>query len=82
MSPKVAGTSSTSSSFLAEPVLGIECHSVKWHGGEQSQADVQRDRRSRALGIELLYFGWDEVEWEYAGVEREIRAAVRRRLSR
>lgn len=66
--------------LLVEPVLGIECHSVKWHGDERVKEDVVRDRRIRSVGIELLYFGWDEVHFDPRGTEREIRTAVERRM--
>lgn len=66
--------------FLVEPMLGIECHSVKWHGDERVKSDVVRDRRIRSTGVELLYFGWDEVHFDPRGTEREIRAAIERRM--
>ena len=58
--------------------LGIECHSFKWHIGKHNE-DARRDRRIRALGIDLLYFTWDDVCFDPAGVEQEVRAALARR---
>ncbi len=60
--------------------LGIECHSYKWHIG-QHNSDAIRDRRIRALGVEIIYFTWDDVRFHPREVEREIRDALVRRAS-
>lgn len=67
--------------YLPTARLGIECHSQKWHGPERSAGDIRRDREISALGIELLYFDWDEVSFDPGGVEAEIRSAISRRLT-
>lgn len=67
--------------YLPEGALGIECHSKKWHGTERSKYDVVRDRRIGSLGIELLYFSYDDVVFDPDGTETEIRAALARRAS-
>ncbi len=66
--------------YLPNAALGIECHSLKWHVGRHD-ADARRDRRIRSLGIELLYFTWDDVCHHADEVEKEIRAAIKRRLA-
>lgn len=64
--------------YCPEAGLGIECHSFKWHIGRHNE-DARRDRRIRALGIELLYFTWDDVIFDPEGVEQEVQAAIARR---
>jgi very-short-patch-repair endonuclease len=66
--------------FFPVAALGIECHSFRWHMGLHD-ADARRDRRIRSLGIEILYFTWDDVCYHAAEVEHEIRQAIARRLS-
>ena len=66
--------------YLPSAALGIECHSLKWHLGRHD-ADARRDRRIRSLGIEILYFTWDDVCHHQDEVEREIRTAIERRLA-
>lgn len=66
--------------YLPSARLGIECHSRRWHGPERSASDIRRDRDIAALGIELLYFSWEEVSFDPRGVEAEVRAAIARRL--
>ena len=65
--------------YCSSACLGIECHSFRWHMGRHV-ADVRRDRRIRAVGIELLYFTWDDVCFNERDVTEEIKAAVARRL--
>jgi very-short-patch-repair endonuclease len=61
-------------------LLGIECHSVGAHlGDEKLKDDAKRDRELGALGYEILYFTWEEVWFEPDSVEREMRAAIARR---
>ena len=69
--------------YLPEVTLGIECHSIKWHLGEDAfKKDVRRHRLLSSVGIEVLYFTWEEVTTTPSKVETEVRAAVeRRRLS-
>lgn len=66
--------------YFPEPALGIECHSLRWHMGLHTR-DARRDRQIRSLGIELLYFTWDDVCHHPEDMEHEIRAAIARRLS-
>ena len=66
--------------FFPAARLGIECHSFRWHIG-QHNADARRDRRIRSVGIEILYFTWDDVCFHADKVEREIRSAIDRRLA-
>lgn len=61
--------------------LGIECHSVDWHTGVRMKKDIKRDREFKNIGYEVLYFTWEEVYFEAEMVEREVRAAIRRRES-
>ncbi len=66
--------------YLPEVLLGVECHSIKWHLGDEAfKKDVRRHRLIASAGIELLYFTWDEVMTAPARVEVEVRAAVERR---
>ncbi len=60
--------------------FGIECHSFRWHVGRHN-ADAKRDRDIRSLGIEVIYFTWDDVRLRAREVEEEIRAALGRRLA-
>lgn len=66
--------------YLPAARLGIECHSFRWHMGLHDD-DARRDRRIRSLGIEILYFTWDDVAFHAAEVEREIRGAIARRAA-
>lgn len=65
--------------FIPAALLGIECHSFRWHIGKHNE-DARRDRRIRSNGIELLYFTWDDAFFDELGVEHEIREAVGRRM--
>jgi very-short-patch-repair endonuclease len=66
--------------FYCEPArLGIECHSFRWHMGRHVE-DMRRDRKIRSIGIELLYFSWDDVSFHADDVQREIQAALARRM--
>lgn len=65
--------------FIPAALLGIECHSFRWHIGKHNE-DARRDRRIRSSGIELLYFTWDDVFFDERHVEHEIRDAIGRRL--
>ena len=57
--------------------LGIECHSIKWHLGEDRfKKDVRRDRALRRAGWTILYFLWDDVALAPAQVEQEIRETI------
>ncbi len=68
---------------LPKLFLGIECHSVKWHlGQEKWKKDLKRDRQLASVGWEVLYFTWDEVNFDPEGVAMEIRAFIRSRSSR
>lgn len=59
--------------------LGIECHSIKWHMGEERfKQDLARDRRLKLLGWTILYFSWDDVVFAPGQVEAEVRAALAR----
>ena len=61
-------------------ILGIECHSVGAHLGEDNlKRDAKRDRELGAVGYEILYFTWEEVWFEPDMVEREVREAIARR---
>jgi very-short-patch-repair endonuclease len=64
--------------YLPQAHLGIECHSFAWHVARHDH-DARRHRAIAALGIELLYFTWDDVARHPAKVEAEIRAAIARR---
>ncbi|HET9235447.1 MAG TPA: DUF559 domain-containing protein [Candidatus Eisenbacteria bacterium] len=53
--------------------LGIECHSIRWHLGEEGfKRDVRRDRALKRAGWTVLYFLWDDVVLTPRLVEREI----------
>lgn len=66
--------------YLPEVLLGVECHSIRWHLGDEAfKRDVRRHRLISSAGIELLFFTWDEVMTAPARVEAEVRAAVERR---
>ena len=64
--------------YNAAARLAIECHSFKWHIGRHNE-DARRDRRIRSLGIEIMYFTWDDVVFQSDEVERVIRSAIARR---
>ncbi len=64
--------------YCPATTLAIECHSFRWHMGKHN-ADARRDRHVRAVGIELLYFTWDDVCFRPHEVEAEVRAALSRR---
>lgn len=66
--------------FIPQAALGIECHSYRWHMGKHDY-DARRDRAIKAAGVELLYFTWNDVVARPATVERDVRAAIRRRTS-
>lgn len=60
-------------------LLGIECHSIKWHMGEERfKRDLARDRRLKLLGWTILYFSWDDVVFNPDRVEAEVHAALAR----
>lgn len=61
--------------FIPAALLGIECHSFRWHIGKHNE-DARRDRRIRSSGIELLFFTWDDAFFGERDVEREIRDAI------
>ena len=65
--------------FIPAAMLGIECHSFRWHVGKHNQ-DTRRDRKIRSKGIEILYFTWDDLPFDERAVEREIVDAIGRRL--
>lgn len=68
--------------YLPQPRLGIECHSLEWHFGEYRQgSDARRDRDLKSIGIEPLYFTWDEVSFHPDAVAAEIQEAIARRLT-
>ncbi|MGH2731029.1 MAG: type IV toxin-antitoxin system AbiEi family antitoxin domain-containing protein [Actinomycetota bacterium] len=55
-------------------LLGIECHSIKWHMGEEPlKKDLRRDRRLKLMGWTILYYSWDDVVFTPDKVEAEIR---------
>lgn len=69
--------------YFPEVLLGVECHSLKWHlGHEAFKNDVRRHRLIASTGIELLFFTWDEVTSSPARVEAEIQGAIERRRLR
>ena len=47
----------------------------------QHNADVRRDRRIRSSDIDIIYFTWDDVCFHDGEVDRDIRAAIARRLA-
>lgn len=60
--------------------LAIECHSLKWHAGQDwLKQDMRRMRALQSVGISVLYFTWDETYFEAERVESEVREALRRR---
>lgn len=68
--------------YIPSAALGVECHSMSWHGPERHNADAKRGRLIAALGIEILYFTWDDVVLSPKDVEAELRAATERRQLR
>ncbi|MGH2729377.1 MAG: endonuclease domain-containing protein [Actinomycetota bacterium] len=55
-------------------LLGIECHSIKWHMGEEPlKKDLRRDRRLKLMGWTILYYSWEDVVFTPDKVEAEIR---------
>ena len=65
--------------YCAPARLGIECQGFKWHIG-RFNSDARRNRHIQSLGIELLHFTWDDVSFRGREVEKEIRAAIARRM--
>ncbi len=66
--------------YLPQPRLGIECHSLEWHFGEDRQeSDARRDRDLKSIGVEPLYFTWDEISFHPEAVAVEIQEAISRR---
>ena len=65
--------------FALTPLrLGIECHSMRWHRGEEKwRKDITRHRRLASLGWEILYFTWWEVIEEPQMVRAEIQKALK-----
>lgn len=58
-------------------MLGIECHSIRWHLGEAAfKRDLRRDRILKLLGWTMLYFSWDDVHLAPKQVETEIHQAI------
>lgn len=69
--------------YIPSARLGIECHSMGWHGPSRHDRDARRHRLLvEVAGIELLYYTWDDVVSRPEEVEREIRRAVQRRQLR
>lgn len=61
-------------------VLGIECHSARWHKAHRRWLqDIARDRQLESHGWRILYFAWDEVIVDPRSVLAEIRDALRDR---
>ena len=59
--------------------LGIECHSIRWHLGDESgKRDVIRDRHLSLMGWTILYFSWDDVAFTPKVVEDDIRRMLQR----
>lgn len=80
---KVAGERFVLDFYFPEVLLGIECHSIRWHLGDEAfKNDVRRHRLISSAGIELLFFTWEEVTSAPRRVEAEVRAAVERRRPR
>lgn len=67
--------------YLPDPEIALECHSRRWHGFGRVGPAVRRDRAIRGLGLEVLYFDWDDVVVTDRLTEREIRDAVDRRMA-
>lgn len=67
--------------YVPDAVLGIECHSWRWHEGGFSERDGKRDRKIKRAGIDLVYFTWDEVTFDPRGVEAEVRASIAARIA-
>jgi hypothetical protein len=66
--------------YLPDGVLDIECHSFRWHSGNEGlNRDAKRYRLLSSVGIETLYFTWDETVFDDRGVESEVKAALARR---
>lgn len=62
--------------YIPSARLGIECHSMGWHGPERHRADAQRHRLLVSTGLQVLYFTWDEVVLNPRQVELELRQAI------
>lgn len=80
---RVAGERFVIDFYFPEVLLGVECHSIRWHLADEAfKNDVRRHRLIATAGIELLFFTWDEVTSTPRRVEAEVRAAVERRRPR
>lgn len=61
-------------------LLGVECHSARWHQAHRRWLnDIARDRHLAAAGWLILYFAWEEVIGNPQRVLSEIRSALRMR---
>ncbi len=59
-----------------ERKLAVECHSVKWHLGDNWRRDFRRNSILSLLGWHILYFTWQDVHF----APDEIRSEVGRAL--
>ena len=63
---------------FADALVGIECHSVRWHlGTEKSKEDNARHRALVLLGWRVLYFDYDDVTWRPKVVAAEVTELLR-----
>lgn len=68
--------------FFPKARLAVECQSLRFHAGHDWLVrDLKRDRALKRAGIEVIYFTWDEVVGDPAGVEAEVRTALLSRLA-
>ena len=76
--PVVAGGKKYRIDFYeATARLGIEGHSFTWHFGDSKHdEDAERHNDLTLLGIRMLYFTWDEVNFRPGLVEAKIRRAL------
>ncbi len=68
--------------YIPSAAIGIECHSMKWHGPSRHNNDARRGRFLASLGIELLYFTFDDLTVRPHEVESELKSAIKRRQLR
>ena len=68
---------------IPDAMLAIECHSIKWHFGEEAfKKDLAHDRRLTLIGWTVLYYSWDEIVLAPDEVKQDVVAATKLKSSR
>ena len=56
-----------------EARLGVECHGLRWHFGEERwRRDLARDRHLSLDGWSMLYYVWDDIQFAPETIAEEV----------